>query len=92
MGFLSHFCTHCYGDYITLYSLPVLLGSEFDRVYANTNTYGVHHKLVSLIRNLHLLQFVIVSLTGWGLAFYGGYKLFTGGKKEKKEEVHFVCY
>ncbi|KAL3353177.1 hypothetical protein AABB24_020928, partial [Solanum stoloniferum] len=31
-------------------------------------------------------HFVIVSLTGWGLAFYGGYKLFTGGKKEKKEE------
>ncbi|CAN4096992.1 unnamed protein product [Withania somnifera] len=31
-------------------------------------------------------HFVIISLTGWGLAFYGGYKLFTGGKKEKKEE------
>ncbi|CAA6656651.1 unnamed protein product [Spirodela intermedia] len=32
-------------------------------------------------------HFVIVSLTGWGLLFYGGYKLATGGKKEKKEEV-----
>ncbi|KAJ8561053.1 hypothetical protein K7X08_027243 [Anisodus acutangulus] len=31
-------------------------------------------------------HFVIVSLTGWGLAFYGGYKLFTGGKKEKEEK------
>ncbi|OIT00695.1 uncharacterized protein LOC107809702 isoform X2 [Nicotiana tabacum] len=31
-------------------------------------------------------HFVIVSLTGWGLAFYGGYKLFTKGNKEKKEE------
>ncbi|PHT43760.1 hypothetical protein CQW23_17785 [Capsicum baccatum] len=30
-------------------------------------------------------HFVIVSLTGWGLAFYGGYKLATRGKKEKKE-------
>ncbi|KAF3643845.1 putative PAP-specific phosphatase HAL2-like [Capsicum annuum] len=32
-----------------------------------------------------LVKFVIVSLTGWGLAFYGGYKLATRGKKEKKE-------
>ncbi|CAJ1978978.1 unnamed protein product [Sphenostylis stenocarpa] len=31
-------------------------------------------------------HFVIVSLAGWGLLFYGGYKLFTGGKG-KKEEV-----
>jgi hypothetical protein len=33
-----------------------------------------------------VLQFVIVSLSGWGLAFYGGYKFFTGGKG-KEEEV-----
>ncbi|XP_065862175.1 uncharacterized protein [Euphorbia lathyris] len=32
-------------------------------------------------------HFVIISLTGWGVAIYGGYKFFTGGKKEKKEEV-----
>lgn len=32
------------------------------------------------------LQFVIISLAGWGLLVYGGYKLFTGGKG-KKEEV-----
>ncbi|RWR93604.1 hypothetical protein CKAN_02286600 [Cinnamomum micranthum f. kanehirae] len=31
-------------------------------------------------------HFVIVSLSGWGLLIYGGYKLFSGGKKEKKEE------
>ncbi|KAL3364538.1 hypothetical protein AABB24_013354, partial [Solanum stoloniferum] len=31
-------------------------------------------------------HFVIVSLTGWGLTFYGAYKFFTKGKKEKKEE------
>ncbi|XP_010268814.1 PREDICTED: uncharacterized protein LOC104605664 [Nelumbo nucifera] len=31
-------------------------------------------------------HFVIVSLSGWGLLFYGGYKFFTGGKKDKKEE------
>ncbi|KAL6506974.1 hypothetical protein OROHE_022411 [Orobanche hederae] len=31
-------------------------------------------------------HFVIVSLTGWGLLIFGGYKLFTGGKKDKKEE------
>jgi hypothetical protein len=30
---------------------------------------------------------VIVSLTGWGLLFYGGYKFFTKGKNDKKEEV-----
>ncbi|XP_050215433.1 uncharacterized protein LOC126666645 [Mercurialis annua] len=32
-------------------------------------------------------HFVIVSLTGWGVLIYGGYKFFTGGKKDKKEEV-----
>ena len=26
------------------------------------------------------LQFVLISLSGWGLLFYSGYKLFTGGK------------
>ncbi|XP_022886653.1 uncharacterized protein LOC111402517 [Olea europaea var. sylvestris] len=31
-------------------------------------------------------HFVIVSLTGWGLLLFGGYKFLTGGKKEKKEE------
>ncbi|CAN4104916.1 unnamed protein product [Withania somnifera] len=31
-------------------------------------------------------HFVIVSLSGWGLLFYGGYKLFTGGKKNKEEK------
>ncbi|OIV99226.1 hypothetical protein TanjilG_06531 [Lupinus angustifolius] len=31
-------------------------------------------------------HFVIVSLSGWGLLFYGGYKLFAGGN-DKKEEV-----
>jgi hypothetical protein len=33
------------------------------------------------------IQFVIVSLTGWGVAIYGGYKIFAGGKKE---EVHWI--
>ncbi|KAF7822767.1 uncharacterized protein G2W53_020911 [Senna tora] len=32
-------------------------------------------------------HFVIVSLTGWGLAFYGGYKFFTRGKGKKEEKV-----
>ncbi|GMY31731.1 hypothetical protein FCV25MIE_26973 [Fagus crenata] len=31
-------------------------------------------------------HFVIVSLTGWGLLFYGGYKFFTKGNNNKKEE------
>ncbi|GMH25527.1 hypothetical protein Nepgr_027370 [Nepenthes gracilis] len=31
-------------------------------------------------------HFVIVSLAGWGLLFYTGYKFFSGGKEEKKEE------
>ncbi|KAF7146205.1 hypothetical protein RHSIM_Rhsim04G0018100 [Rhododendron simsii] len=31
-------------------------------------------------------HFVIVSLAGWGALFYGGYKFFTKGKKEDKEE------
>ncbi|XP_074301705.1 uncharacterized protein LOC141633125 [Silene latifolia] len=29
-------------------------------------------------------HFVIVSLSGWGLLIYGGYKLFSGGKGEEK--------
>jgi hypothetical protein len=33
-----------------------------------------------------LLQFVIVSLSGWGLLIFGSYKFFTKGKG-KKEEV-----
>ncbi|MFX6575117.1 hypothetical protein ABTG52_19335, partial [Acinetobacter baumannii] len=32
-------------------------------------------------------QFVIVSLTGWGLAFYGAYKFFTGGKKSEDKKL-----
>ncbi|KAM0059076.1 hypothetical protein Hdeb2414_s0005g00177411 [Helianthus debilis subsp. tardiflorus] len=34
-------------------------------------------------------HFVIISLTGWGLAIFGGYKAFSGGKKkdEKKAEA-----
>lgn len=36
---------------------------------------------------LSILQFVIVSLSGWGLLFYGGYKFFTKGRKDNKEEV-----
>ncbi|RZB83275.1 hypothetical protein D0Y65_032026, partial [Glycine soja] len=38
-------------------------------------------------------HFVIVSLTGWGVLFYIGYKFFTRGKG-KNEEVHkftFMC-
>ena len=31
-------------------------------------------------------HFVIVSLTGWGLLLFGGYKFFTRGKKDNKEE------
>ncbi|CAL5211840.1 unnamed protein product [Lathyrus oleraceus] len=30
-------------------------------------------------------HFVIASLTGWGVLIYGGYKLFSGGKKEEKK-------
>ncbi|KAM7274776.1 hypothetical protein ACFE04_016642 [Oxalis oulophora] len=31
-------------------------------------------------------HFVIVSLSGWGLLFYSGYKFFTGGKDKKQED------
>ncbi|XP_044487715.1 uncharacterized protein LOC123212585 isoform X3 [Mangifera indica] len=31
-------------------------------------------------------HFVIVSLSGWGLIFYGSYKYLTRGKKDKTEE------
>lgn len=30
---------------------------------------------------------MIASLSGWFVAIYGGYKFFTRGKKENKEEV-----
>ncbi|GAB4825014.1 hypothetical protein Ancab_007887 [Ancistrocladus abbreviatus] len=32
-------------------------------------------------------HFVIVSLSGWGLLFFGGYKFFTRGKGKKEEKV-----
>ncbi|KAK7263619.1 hypothetical protein RJT34_31212 [Clitoria ternatea] len=32
-------------------------------------------------------HFVIVSLAGWGLLVFGGYKLLTGGKGKKEEAV-----
>ncbi|XP_051135709.1 uncharacterized protein LOC127254574 [Andrographis paniculata] len=32
-------------------------------------------------------HFVIASLSGWGLLFFGAYKLFTGGKKDKEEKL-----
>ncbi|CAN8270998.1 unnamed protein product [Cochlearia groenlandica] len=30
-------------------------------------------------------HFVLISLSGWGLIFYSGYKLFTGGKQEESK-------
>ncbi|CAK9226735.1 unnamed protein product [Sphagnum jensenii] len=30
-------------------------------------------------------HFVFVSLAGWGVLIYGGYKLFSGGSKEKND-------
>ncbi|CAI9772540.1 unnamed protein product [Fraxinus pennsylvanica] len=32
-------------------------------------------------------HFVIVSLSGWGLLIFGGYKFFTGGKKNDEEKL-----
>ncbi|GAB4859545.1 hypothetical protein Ancab_011013 [Ancistrocladus abbreviatus] len=32
-------------------------------------------------------HFVIVSLSGWGLLFFGGYKFFTGGKGKGEEKL-----
>ncbi|XP_057953206.1 uncharacterized protein LOC131147698 isoform X2 [Malania oleifera] len=32
-------------------------------------------------------HFVIVSLSGWGLLFFGGYKFFTRGKKDKEQNL-----
>ncbi|KAJ7948260.1 1D-myo-inositol 2-amino-2-deoxy-alpha-D-glucopyranoside ligase [Quillaja saponaria] len=32
-------------------------------------------------------HFVIVSLSGWGLLFFSGYKFFTGGKGKKEEKL-----
>ncbi|XP_024993409.1 uncharacterized protein LOC112527179 [Cynara cardunculus var. scolymus] len=29
-------------------------------------------------------HFVIISLSGWGLLIYSGYKMFSGGKKDEK--------
>ncbi|PPD99366.1 hypothetical protein GOBAR_DD03628 [Gossypium barbadense] len=35
-------------------------------------------------------HFVIVSLSGWGLLFFSGYKFFTKGKGKKEEFPEFV--
>ncbi|XP_021901101.1 uncharacterized protein LOC110817020 [Carica papaya] len=32
-------------------------------------------------------HFVIVSLSGWGLLFFGGYKFFTRGKGKNEEKM-----
>uniref|UniRef100_A0A2P2JHF3 Uncharacterized protein LOC105646993 n=1 Tax=Rhizophora mucronata TaxID=61149 RepID=A0A2P2JHF3_RHIMU len=32
-------------------------------------------------------HFVIVSLSGWGLLFFGAYKFFTRGKDKKEEKL-----
>ena len=36
------------------------------------------------------MQFVIVSLTGWGVVIFGGYKFFTRGNGKKDEVVYFT--
>ncbi|KAI7729166.1 hypothetical protein M8C21_019669 [Ambrosia artemisiifolia] len=35
-------------------------------------------------------HFVIISLTGWGLLIFGGYKAFSGGKKKDEKLVEAV--
>ncbi|KAG7010698.1 hypothetical protein SDJN02_27494 [Cucurbita argyrosperma subsp. argyrosperma] len=37
-------------------------------------------------------HFVIVSLSGWGLLFFGGYKFFTRGKGKKDEEIRLLHF
>ncbi|KAK4796794.1 hypothetical protein SAY86_029120 [Trapa natans] len=32
-------------------------------------------------------HFVIISLSGWGLLIFGGYKFFTSGKGKKEEKL-----
>ncbi|KAJ8748292.1 hypothetical protein K2173_001711 [Erythroxylum novogranatense] len=32
-------------------------------------------------------HFVLVSLSGWGLLIFGGYKFFTGGKGKQQEKL-----
>jgi len=46
-----------------------------------------HTKILNVSPSLLLLQFVIASLTGWSLLFYGSYKFFTGGKKEEVRKI-----
>jgi hypothetical protein len=38
---------------------------------------------MALELTVHSLQFVFVSLAGWGALFYGGYKFFTSGSSSK---------
>lgn len=45
----------------------------------------LHRKLSWL--NIMLLQFVIASLSGWGLLIFGGYKFFTKGKGKEEEVI-----
>lgn len=41
-----------------------------------------HTKVELITPSLTNVQFVLISLSGWGLLFYSGYKLATGGSKE----------
>lgn len=43
----------------------------------------VSGQLVLLTVVFCAVQFVFVSLAGWGALFYGGYRFFTGGSKKE---------
>ena len=60
---------------------------------SEVNTFGAYQKLsVKIIGNslsnpVIFLQFVLLSLDGWGLLIYSGYKFLIGGKKDTIAEV-----
>lgn len=65
-------------------------------------SYGMIVQLLAISRmetNLYIslpfticVQFVIVSLTGWGILIFGGYKFFTRGKGKKEEVFIFLKF
>ncbi|KAI8572388.1 hypothetical protein RHMOL_Rhmol01G0194700 [Rhododendron molle] len=72
--------------------LPIFLSlmkDEFPDVRLNISANLIEsisdHVVFWLPYCLIQLCFVFVSLSGWGLLFFGGYKFFTRGKKNKEE-------
>ena len=91
----SHFHFH----HFNISLLPPIMNLMFltNLSLSEVNTFGAYQKLsvkligMSLSNPVNFLQFVLLSLDGWGVLIYSGYKFFTGRKKDTIAEV-IICF